>query len=294
MKLKYFENDFLDEKDGVLILDDKDGHVENFGKQWRDHSDVQIDSINNFDLSKKMLEELLFQDLDYLKNKTVLEIGCGAGRFTEYLVKHTKECVSLDLSSAIFYNVSKEENNLTRIKADFLNLNPKEKFDIVLCRGVLQHTPNPRLSMEKLFQFVKDSGSVFFDIYPKPKVGLLHPKYLIWRPLFKKFIPYENCESFLNSNIEIILRYKRILKKILFNSKFISDSIIPVWDYYEILDLTEKQLEEWAVLDTLDGLYAYYDNPMSNKEVQKFLNKLNLEVQSSIKEKNIYKVCLKK
>ena len=292
MKLKYFENSFLDKKENVLILNAEDGHVENFGKQWRDHSDVQIDSLNDFELSKKMLEELLFQDLDFLNNKTVLEIGCGAGRFTEYLVKHAKECVSLDLSSAIFYNIAKEENNLVRIKADFLDLKPREKFDVVLCRGVLQHTPHPKLSIEKLFEFVKDSGLVFFDIYPKPKAGLLHPKYLIWRPLFKKLIPYEKCEILLSSNIRTILRYKRFIKKMLFNSKFISDCLIPVWDYHDVLDLTEEQLEKWAVLDTLDGLYAHYDIPMSNREVLKLLEKLNFEVLSSKKEKNIFKVCL--
>ena len=91
MKLKYFENSFLDKKENVLILNAEDGYVENFGKQWRDYSDVQIDSLNDFELSKEMLEELLFQDLEFLNNKTVLEIGCGAGRFTEYLVKHAKE-----------------------------------------------------------------------------------------------------------------------------------------------------------------------------------------------------------
>ena len=64
-----------------------DGHVDNFGKQWRDYRDVQIDSKNNFDISKQYLSEMFFGNIDKIKGKEVLEIGSGAGRFTEYFSK---------------------------------------------------------------------------------------------------------------------------------------------------------------------------------------------------------------
>ena len=52
------------------------------------------------------------EDIRFLKEiipekSNILELGCGSGRFTEYLVKSSKLCVSVDLSAAIFYNVSK-------------------------------------------------------------------------------------------------------------------------------------------------------------------------------------------
>ena len=206
MKNVFFQNNF-EKSQGVLILDKSDGHVANFGKQWRDHVDVQIDSKNNFDISKNYLKDLLFGNLEILRGKDVLEIGSGAGRFTEHICKYANNCVSVDLSSAIFYNVASKENNLIRIKADFSKLLPKKKFDIVICRGVLQHTPNPKESILRLFSFVsKEEGTVFFDIYPKPKIGFLHPKYLFWRPIFKRLISYEVCENFLKKNI--IFGYK--------------------------------------------------------------------------------------
>ena len=40
--------------------------------------------------------------MSILNDKTILEIGCGAGRFTEYLVKSSKLCVSVDLSQLYF------------------------------------------------------------------------------------------------------------------------------------------------------------------------------------------------
>ena len=294
MKSIFFQNNF-EKSQGVLILDKSDGHVANFGKQWRDHVDVQIDSKNNFDISKNYLKDLLFGNLEILRGKDVLEIGSGAGRFTEHICKYANNCVSVDLSSAIFYNVASKENNLIRIKADFSKLLPKKKFDIVICRGVLQHTPNPKESILRLFSFIsKKEGMVFFDIYPRPKIGFLHPKYLFWRPIFKTVISYEVCENFLKKNITSILKTKRNIKKILFNSAFLSDCLIPVWDYYGKIDLSTEQLEDWAVLDTLDGLYAKYDYPMSNKEVSLLLSNNSINIQETDKLRNFFKASLYK
>ena len=294
MKIDFFHNEF-ETSEGVLILDKSDGHVANFGKQWRDYVDVQIDSKNNFDISKKYLEDLLFNNLEVLEDKNVLEVGSGAGRFTEHICKYAKQCVSVDLSSAIYFNVASDEENLIRVKADFLKLEPKERFDVVICRGVLQHTQDPKISILKLHEFLsEDSGSVFFDVYPMPKIGKLHPKYCLWRPLFKTFISYERCDSFLKRNIKPLLKVKRNLKKIMFNSDFLSDGLIPVWDYYGKLKLNEEQLEIWAVLDTLDGLYAKYDFPMSNRSVISLIDKHGIYLQETDKIRNFFKTSFSK
>ena len=294
MKIDFFHNEF-ETSEGVFILDKSDGHVSNFGKQWRDYVDVQIDSKNNFDISKKYLEDLLFNNLEVLEDKNVLEVGSGAGRFTEHICKYAKQCVSVDLSSAIYFNVASDEENLIRVKADFLKLEPKERFDVVICRGVLQHTPDPKISILKLHEFLsEDAGSVFFDVYPMPKIGKLHPKYCLWRPLFKTFISYERCDSFLKRNIKPLLKVKRNLKKIMFNSDFLSDGLIPVWDYYGKLKLNEEQLEIWAVLDTLDGLYAKYDFPMSNRSVISLIDKHGIYLQETDKIRNFFKTSFSK
>ena len=289
MKIDFFNNEF-DISEDVLILDKSDGHVSNFGRQWEEYVDVQVDSKNNFDISKEYLEDLLFGNLDILKGKNVLEVGSGAGRFTEHICKYADRCVSVDLSSAIFHNVAASEKNVTRIKADFLKLDPKEKFEVVICRGVLQHTPDPKKSILKLHDFISpDVGRVYFDIYPMPKVGKLHPKYCFWRPLFKTFISYESCNDFLKRHIKSLLKIKRTIKKMMFGSDFLSDSFIPVWDYKGKIDLDNDQLEIWAILDTLDGLYAQFDYPMSNKSVTSLINQNGIDLQQTDKTRNFFK-----
>ena len=284
----FFSNNFQKSKEGIYILNKEDSYTKNFGKQWRNYNKVQIDSFNNFKISKNFLKKIIFSEIEYLKGKNILEIGCGAGRFTEYLAPLSNICVSTDLSSAIYYNVAKNSKNLFLVKADFLKLNSKKKFDVVICRGVLQHTPNPLQSILKLYEFIDKKGIVFFDIYSMPKIGFLHPKYFFWRPLIKKFFTYENFEIFLKKNIKILLYIKRKIKYVFFNSNFISDMFIPVWDYKDKLILNEKQLEDWAILDTVDGIYAKYDNPINNKKLLKFLKKNNINLLKINKIGNIF------
>ena len=287
-EIKFFKNNFILNKDGIFITNENDGYAANFGKQWRDYRDVQIDSVNKFKISKIFFNQMLFDNPKILKNKTVLEIGCGAGRFTEYIVKYAEYCVSVDLSSAIYHNVAASSDNLLLIKADFNELIPNKKFDIIFCRGVLQHTPDPLEYLKKIHSFSKVNGHIFFDIYKMPKLGYFHPKYFFWRPLIQNFISYEKFENFLIKNIDNLLKIKRIIKKFFLNSNFISDSLIPVWDYKDKLDLNSQQLIEWSIMDTLDGIYAKYDFPQSSKKIIDFLVKNKIAIEEKNLKKNIF------
>ncbi len=284
---EYFENKMTLSSDNVYILDKDDNYSENFGKQWRDYRDIQIDSLNDFDISFKYLSDILFNDLDLIKNKNILELGCGAGRFTEHLIKKCNLCFSVDMSQAIFHNVSKNSKNLFLIKSDFKKLVVKKKFDIVLCRGVLQHTPKPNEYLLKLFEFVSNDGYVIFDFYKKPKLYYFNLKYMFWRPLIKNLIKYEVFESFLQKNIKRLLFVKRLIKKIFFLD-IVSDNLIPIWDYKGKLELNNNDLEKWAILDTLDGLYAKYDYPYSYGKIKKIIERNNFKLIKSNKTRNFF------
>ena len=62
MSTEYFLNEF-EVSNNVLILDRDDKYVANFGKQWRDHVDIQIDSKNGTTCSQDLLENVIFDDL---------------------------------------------------------------------------------------------------------------------------------------------------------------------------------------------------------------------------------------
>ena len=285
---EFFENNF-DFENNVFIFDKDDGYTSNFSKQWKEYNSTQIDSINQTNISKDYLIDLLFNNIEILKDKNILEIGCGAGRFTEHLINYCKICVSVDMSGAIFHNIAKDSKKLYLIKSDLNKLIYKKKFDIVICRGVLQHTKNPKKSIVKLFDFKNKKGIVYFDYYKKPKIGIFHPKYLIWRPLIQSFIKYETLELFLKKNIRKLIFFKKIIKRILFNSYFLSDCFIPIWNFREEkYRIKNKLYVQWTILDTLDGIYAKYDYPKTNKEILTILEENNIKLIKTNKSKNYF------
>ena len=63
----FFKNKFIINKDNINILDIEDKYTSNFGKQWKEYNSVQIDSINNFQISKNFLEKIIFSEIKTLK-----------------------------------------------------------------------------------------------------------------------------------------------------------------------------------------------------------------------------------
>lgn len=258
---------------------DYNEYTQNFGKQWRDFSKTQIDEFNSFSISKELLDGLIFNEHNNLRDKVILEVGCGSGRFTQYLSKVAKLLVINDMSDAIFFNQYLSNSNVIGIKSDFNKIKKLDiKFDIIICRGVLQHTPNPYNSILSLYELCDNNGSIYFDIYKKPKFKLINPKYL-WRQILKNQ-SYETIYNFLEKNIDKFLYFRRKLNSIFrSNLNYFWDYFFPIYDYKNQLPLNDKQLREWAILDTLDGLVTKYDIPLSKKEIQKFLEKKNIEIK---------------
>ena len=278
---------------GVYVPKKKpNNYAKNFGYQWRDFSKTQIDYFNKTNISEKFIKKITFNEYKNFKDKTVLEIGCGPGRFSEYLTRYSKKLIINDLSDAIFFNHYKNKKNAIAIQDDFNNLRKlKIGFDIIICRGVLQHTPDPLASITQMKKILNQFGSIYFDIYTQPLTGFLNSKY-IWRNIIKFFkISYDDLYSFLNKNCKKFLYYRRSVNKFFnINLNFFWDYIFPIYDYQGKLPLNEKQLEEWAIMDTLDGLLAKYDTPYSYKKIEKFLNKNSIKIKKFNKKLNCYKI----
>ena len=51
--------------------------------------------------------------------------------------------------------------------------------------------------------------------------------------------------------------------------------------------------EKWSVLDTLDGLFAKYDKPISNKNIVKLLKDNNFKVINNDQKNNIFQTKIK-
>ncbi|HEV3311593.1 MAG TPA: methyltransferase domain-containing protein, partial [Chloroflexota bacterium] len=147
--------------DGIPRFVPSEAYTASFGVQWNAHVETQLDSHTGRNISRERLTRCLGGPVEALSERTVLEAGCGAGRFTELLVGAGALVHSIDMSAAVdanHRNIGDVPNHVLA-QADLLKPPfPRESFDVVLCLGVLQHTPSTRLSLESLWCFVKPGG----------------------------------------------------------------------------------------------------------------------------------------
>lgn len=121
-----------------------------------------------------------------LRNVSILEEWCSAGRFTEVLLETVANVVSVDISTAVdanALNCHQSDNHLI-LQADVSSLPFKENsFDYVCCLGVIQHTPNPENTIESLLRVLKPNDRLVIDHYGKNIKW-----YLRSAPLFRFFL----------------------------------------------------------------------------------------------------------
>jgi len=79
-------------------------YAESFGLQWNKFRQKQLDSFTHTHISRDRLARLLGGDISIVKDKTILECCCGAGRFTEILLSEGAGVFAIDISSAVEAN----------------------------------------------------------------------------------------------------------------------------------------------------------------------------------------------
>ena len=106
------------------------------------------------------------------KDVRILELGCGAGNNLYFAAKEGFDCCGIDFSrEAIDY--AKKRFETENLQAEFLvgdfrdAVEIESKFDLVICRGVLQCVPfaEARQLMADLGTIVEPGGKVFIETF---------------------------------------------------------------------------------------------------------------------------------
>lgn len=80
---------------------EEEEYVRTFGEQWNRFRRTQIDKFNGTTLSRDRFYAGTRWGPDGLKGARVLEVGCGAGRFTQVLLDAGALVYAVDYSSAV-------------------------------------------------------------------------------------------------------------------------------------------------------------------------------------------------
>ena len=100
------------------------------------------------------------------------------------------------------------------------------------------------------------------------------PKY--WLRLFSKGMQKNKLIALLERLVPVLLPAIRMLGRIPVVGKLVKRTI-PVANYDGLLPLTEKQLREWALLDTFGWPSPAYDNPQTIKSARSYMEQASME-----------------
>ena len=263
------------------VVPDLTNYADAFGEQWKRWRLTQLDSHTGTTITADRLNRCLGREL--IKTMSgreeiqVLEAGCGAGRFTEVLLGYPAvRLTSSDLSSAVESNqINFPQDHRHRIVQCDICRAPFRPglFDMVVCLGVIQHTPDPELTMRKLFEQVKPGGWLVIDHYAPSLSQYTKITALLLRPILKRLSPKTRmraCEILTAAFFpaHILFRHAPLAQNLL-------SRVSPLLTYFHELPQLNDQLQyEWALLDTHDSLTDWYKHLRTPKQIELTLRDL--------------------
>lgn len=249
--------------EGAYRLVSSDNYTSNFGLEWNAFQKTQIDKFSGNSVSEDRFFAQTRWEKDALEEQTILEVGSGAGRFSQIILDHTKATLySVDFSTAVEANYRNNgpHERLKLFQASIYDLPfKKESFDKVICLGVLQHTPDVKASVKALVEMVKPGGELVIDFYPiKNILTKVHSKYIL-RPFLKR-MKHERLMSWIRNNVDTLTSIYRFNKRI---GLGVLNRFVPICEIDRTLPagMPTDQLREWIILDTFDMFSPEYDQP---------------------------------
>ncbi len=243
-----------------------DNYSESFDFQWNKHRRTQIDKYIGYNFSK----ERLFSASGWprkMRGEKILEVGSGAGRFTQILIETEADIFSFDYNNAVDVNLENNgrQDNFYLFQADLHKMPfAYGLFDKIICLGVLQHTPNPEQAFMSIVPFLKPGGELVIDIYKKTIFSILQWKYIL-RPITKK-IDKQRLLSAVDKIVPVLLPLAIFLRKIAgpFGAR-----ILPISNYSH-LGIPYDLNKQWSILDTFDMYSPAHDHPQSIRAVRRW------------------------
>ena len=242
---------------GILRFVHDEDYAESFGAEWTWFPTTQLtgESRNVFFAKTGWSPG----DLD---GKTVLDAGCGMGRFAAVATECGARVVAVDLTRAVdaaARNLAGRETVLLQADLMHLPIRPAS-FDLIYSIGVLHHTPNTRVAFERLVPLLKPGGQIAIWVYSgERRDRLSHLASDLYRRYTTRMEP------------ERILRLARRIESLgrLYRTRF--------GRYlYPLLPVSTHQRRDWRVLDTFDWYSPTFQHKHRWSEVESWFHEAGL------------------
>ena len=102
----------------------------------------------------------IIQEISW-KSKTVLDVGCGTGNFSyEVVKKGAKYVLGIDYADQAI-KIAKKKYKHSKLEFKKMNANNiKEKFDVIVSIGTLEHMDNPYQMLKIFKKHLKPNGKI--------------------------------------------------------------------------------------------------------------------------------------
>lgn len=186
---------------------------------WADQYDTNINKTRDLEAIslRTTLADLAFDNC--------LEIGCGTGKNTEYLLTKAKQVTAVDLSDAMLAKARLKisDSNVQFIQADITKdwTFATNQFDLVTFSLVLEHIENLNDIFKKVSNVISLNGLVY--------VGELHP--------FKQYTGVK-ARFETESGQQIVTCFNHNISDFIFSAKQNSFQIVDVVEYFDDNDKT--------------------------------------------------------
>ncbi len=253
-------------------------YASSFGLQWTTFRRTQLDSYTRTAITteraRRCLGEALWRDL---RDRQVLECGCGAGRFTEVLLRRGARVTSIDLSNAVHANAANFPiNHSHRVaQADIMQLPfPPKSFDVVFCLGVIQHTSDPDETIQALYEHVRPGGWLVIDHY-RPTFGRWTKFAALLRLRYRRLSPAKAMRGVRRLVHLWFPLHKKVRRRYVL--QVLLSRVSPIFVYFHAYpELPDELQREWAVLDTYDSLTAWHQHVRTARRIRRTLLELGM------------------
>jgi SAM-dependent methyltransferase len=169
-------NEQMRQKGLSIYEEDTQQTLDSFEYQW-DHlaNGTELPTDETFMKNiKKRICEITKLPMEWFKDKNVIDIGCGIGRFSYGFLSLGSNVTSCDASISGIKKTAalcKEyKGKLNAFQANILkDPLPKGQFDLAFSFGVVHHTGNTYNAIKKVCEAAKNGGKVFLMVYGYPE-----------------------------------------------------------------------------------------------------------------------------
>lgn len=245
-----------------------------FGYEWNRWPRVQFEAENAgrpmAGWTTRMWEQITNVNEDAVRDRSVVEFGCGPGRFLDVVRRKGGKAVGIDLSQAVEAarrNFAYDPNVLV-IQGDLLHPPFRQGvFDGGYSIGVLHHTPDPEAGLLQLGRTIKPGGWMACCVYQKASIYDYDSTARLRRvhARLKARFGYRPALAYSYFSAYALTPFFRIGKRIPL-LRGVLDSLEKKW--LVVMYLRDTR---WRVLDTFDAITPSIASTHTAEEVEAWM-----------------------